>query len=213
MTPTTIFYILGLGLVGVALIVSAIGLRVEGFPSPRAMKLGLPPFAALVLATMVFAVLNSRHEHEHTEENRHAAQELQEIDHTQAVEDSDDPDNENEPGAQSAAPTPEQDTAAGAEGGAAQILAVSSPDSGALEFDPTDLTAKAGAVEIDYDNPSPVPHNIALEDSAGEVLDESETGTEETFSISADVQPGDYTFFCSVPGHRESGMEGKLVVK
>jgi uncharacterized cupredoxin-like copper-binding protein len=34
-----------------------------------------------------------------------------------------------------------------------------------------------------------------------------------TSSLTADVKAGEYTFFCSVPGHRQGGMEGKLTVK
>ena len=31
--------------------------------------------------------------------------------------------------------------------------------------------------------------------------------------FSADLKPGKYTFYCSVPGHRQGGMVGTLTVK
>ena len=32
-------------------------------------------------------------------------------------------------------------------------------------------------------------------------------------TVNVDVKAGEYTFYCSVPGHRQGGMEGKLTVK
>jgi hypothetical protein len=57
----TLFYVFGIGLVASALVVSAIGLRVEGFPPTRAALAGvIVYFAAMVAATTTFAVLNAR---------------------------------------------------------------------------------------------------------------------------------------------------------
>ena len=59
---------------------------------------------------------------------------------------------------------------------------------------------------------SPTPHDIAVEgngvDDKGEIV--SNGGVSQ---FEADLKPGEYAFFCSVPGHREGGMEGKLTVK
>jgi plastocyanin len=94
----------------------------------------------------------------------------------------------------------------------AETVKVSSPADGSLVFEPSKLTAKAGTVTIDYDNPSPVDHSIAIE-AGGETLDESEIAANATLTASADLKPGKFVYFCTVPGHREAGMVGTLTVK
>lgn len=91
-------------------------------------------------------------------------------------------------------------------------LALAADPSGALAFDVEELTADAGTVTITMKNPSPVPHNIAVKgngvDDKGLVVLTGGTST-----VSADLKPGTYTFYCSVPGHEAAGMTGTLVVK
>ena len=93
-----------------------------------------------------------------------------------------------------------------------RTLAVNSPDDGSLVFDPDGLDAEPGSVTLAYANPSIVAHNIAIEDGSGEVIAESEDVTEGEVTIEAELVPGAYTYFCSIPGHREGGMEGTLTV-
>ncbi|HKF84001.1 MAG TPA: plastocyanin/azurin family copper-binding protein [Solirubrobacterales bacterium] len=82
----------------------------------------------------------------------------------------------------------------------------------ALAFDKTELSAKAGKVTIDFDNPSAIPHNVVIEE-AGEELAGFEPIAEAKEAVTAELEPGTYTFLCTVPGHAEAGMEGSLVVK
>ena len=85
--------------------------------------------------------------------------------------------------------------------------------SSGLAYTAKTAEAEAGEVTIDFTNPQPVPPDVAIEDSSGEVIAQTETIAEGSESASANLKPGTYTFFCTVPGHREAGMEGTLTVK
>ena len=41
----------------------------------------------------------------------------------------------------------------------------------------------------------------------------TKTITDSTDTFALELAPGDYVFFCSVAGHRQSGMEGTLTVE
>lgn len=100
---------------------------------------------------------------------------------------------------------------AGQEAPARNPLQLTADPGGGLRFDETELSARAGEVTIDMENPSSVPHNIAIE---GRGVDEQgQTVAQGTSTVSAELPPGEYTFYCSVPGHRQGGMEGTLTVK
>ena len=112
-----------------------------------------------------------------------------------------------------AATTQAETTTTGGAGGGSSTVDISSPPGSDLAFDQSEVSATAGLVTINYDNPQSVSHDVTIEDSAGEDLGETELVSGGTASTTVDLQPGTYTFYCSVPGHRESGMEGTLTVK
>ncbi len=103
----------------------------------------------------------------------------------------------------------QSDEVATAENGTLDIPAV---PSGALAYEFGSAEASAGPLTINSVNESSIPHNIALEgegvDEQGEVVQDGGTST-----VEAEVAAGEYTFYCSVPGHREGGMEGTLTVE
>jgi len=81
-----------------------------------------------------------------------------------------------------------------------------------LLFDKEELSAKAGEVTIDFDNPSAIPHNVVILKDGKELAGTPEI-TEGKESVSADLEAGAYEFICSVPGHAEAGMRGTLEVQ
>jgi len=109
--------------------------------------------------------------------------------------------------------TTRENTGGGASsGGAAQTLKIAADPSGALKFDKSSLSAKAGKVTIVMDNPSDLPHAVEIEGSGVEAVGET-VGKGGVSKASADVKPGTYEFYCPVDGHKQAGMEGTLTVK
>jgi plastocyanin len=101
--------------------------------------------------------------------------------------------------------------AEGGTGTAATIKIEASPSG--LAYEEKKVTAKAGEDTVDFTNPASIAHNVTIEDSAGKTIGETETLAEGSTSTTVNLEPGTYTFYCSVPGHREAGMEGTLVVE
>ena len=102
---------------------------------------------------------------------------------------------------------------AGGGGGGGATLAFESDPGGDLAYTSTSETSEAGDVTVDFKNPQGLSHDVAIEDSKGETVGKTDVIGEGETSTEVNLKPGKYTFYCSVPGHREAGMEGTLTVK
>ena len=93
-------------------------------------------------------------------------------------------------------------------------LAIAANPAGQLAYTAKTASAKPGPVTIVLTNTSGVPHNLAIQPgSSGPVLGATPVTASGTHSITLNLKPGTYTFFCQVPGHRQAGMFGTLTVK
>jgi plastocyanin len=109
--------------------------------------------------------------------------------------------------------TPSEEAGGAAAGGAATSITSIAEERDGLRFDRSELTARAGRVTITLDNPAAnaLPHAFEVE---GQGVEE-ETATIEPgnrASVTVDLGPGRYTFYCPVGNHRAAGMEGTLTV-
>lgn len=103
----------------------------------------------------------------------------------------------------------ETDTNGGGGGGGGATIELAADPGGALAFDTASLEAASGSFTIAFTNESTTPHNVTIEEVEGAA---TSTFTEGEEDLALELEPGTYTFFCSVPGHREAGMEGTLTV-
>jgi plastocyanin len=187
----TAFYVLGTCLAVLAIAVTAIGLRdSNAFSTSTAARVGVLLFAVLVVATAVFAIRYSDDE----QADRRAELAKEEA---------------KQGGPEEAQPPAEtKQPAVKGPGGTLQLAA----DPTQIAYDKTALSSKPGAVTVDFDNPSQLSHDVAIAKGSEEIA-KSELIAQAKASVTADLAPGSYVFYCTVPGHREAGMEGTLTVK
>lgn len=99
-----------------------------------------------------------------------------------------------------------------------------------FQFQPAEITANVGQpIKLVLKNNGTVLHDFVSTDAMVEVMEEHgamhdmsgmqtamhaaiEAGQQSTLEFKA-TQAGTYTFYCTVAGHKEAGMVGKLIVK
>jgi plastocyanin len=89
---------------------------------------------------------------------------------------------------------------------------VAADPSGELRFDTNRAAVLAGRVTVRFRNDSSVEHNVTVAHGS-RTLGATKTIIGATATLALQLQAGEYVFFCSVSGHRESGMEGTLAVQ
>ncbi len=205
----TPFYVSGGILVAWALFISmAIGMRRPSFPAGLSQERGVIAVSVvLVLATVSSAVLVSG-----GEAKPQAA--------TAATTQSAPAPTETTPPAETPAPTTTSPTPTATTGtpppasspaAKPTSLPLAADPGGQLAFDTKTLTAKAGTVSIVMANMSPIEHNVTVAEGS-KVLGATPTFVGGSKTLTLKLKPGKYVFYCSVPGHRQAGMEGTMTV-
>jgi len=224
MDNETLFYVCGIVLAVSAVVVTFVGLKSEKFPG-KALPVVILWFAIFVLGAATFAVKYSGEEQEaRAAELEEAGEEIENAEGSGGFEneggaqggETEEGEEEAEKEAGSNEEEPVGPTTGSKEGGedgaeASTTLELAASPT-ALAFDKTELSAKPGKVTIDFNNPSPIPHNVVILKDGKELagFDPITEGEEE---LSAELEAGSYEFICSVPGHAQAGMKGTLTVK
>ncbi len=80
-----------------------------------------------------------------------------------------------------------------------------------FNFDPKEIRVKAGTnTTLRFDNTDRAPHSFDVDELDVHV---PAAPGQQAAVVFKPTMPGQYTFYCGIPGHREAGMHGTLVVE
>jgi plastocyanin len=83
-------------------------------------------------------------------------------------------------------------------------------EAGDLFFEGFPETLPAGTVEFEMNNVGNLPHDITVEELGDQEVVHTDGG--ETATGTVELEAGEYTFYCSIPGHR-ANMEETVTVE
>lgn len=78
-----------------------------------------------------------------------------------------------------------------------------------VAFDEGELSASAGSITVSLENRDLFWHTFTIE----ELEVDLRVPVSAEMTVTFDAPPGEYRFFCDIPGHPEAGMEGTLLVE
>jgi plastocyanin len=107
---------------------------------------------------------------------------------------------------------PESSAKAAAPRATGRTLALAADPGGALSFDKTSAAVLAGSVTVTLTNDASLQHNVTIAQGS-KTLGATKTIAKSSDTLTLQLSPGSYVFFCSVPGHRQAGMQGTLSVQ
>jgi plastocyanin len=201
------FYIAGGVLVAWALIVSlGLGMRRPDFPGSKAgERRVIAVTVVLVLAAVSMAVVTSggstkKTAPSSTATSPAAASAVTTSAATSSITSA------TSPTATTGTPAPPSSPAA-----TSTSLTLAANPEGQLSYNTKQLSAKAGKVTITMANMAPEEHNVTVAQGST-VLGATPTFQGGSKTLTLNLKAGTYTFYCSVPGHRQGGMEGTLTV-
>jgi plastocyanin len=209
------FYIAGGALVVWALFISmAIGMRRDKFPANDGQQRAVMGISAVfVLAALVTAVVTGGTPEKTEEAKATPTSPAAETTAPATTPKTTTPKTTGEGQPATTKPTATTGTPAppSSPAGKTTVLKLAADPGGQLAYETQQLTAKAGTVSIEFANASPVEHDVTIAEGS-KILGATPTFVGGKRTLTLKLTPGDYVFYCSVPGHKQAGMEGKLKV-